>query len=140
MRPAEVFVDTACVVALVNRQDELHETATELFNDARSRARLVTTRAVCFEIGNFYTKPEHRRIAAELLQKIEDAPDIDVLPVSDELYQRALRLLGNRTDKKWSLTDCSSFVVMQERGITDALTSDHHFRQAGFVPLMRPAS
>jgi len=99
--------------------------------------RLVTTRAVCFEIGNFFGESEYRRRAAELLQKIEEAPDIDVLPVNDDLYQRALRLFGNRTDKKWSLTDCSSFVVMQERGITEVLTSDHHFRQAGFVPLMR---
>ncbi|HET7231299.1 MAG TPA: PIN domain-containing protein [Longimicrobium sp.] len=137
MRPTEVFVDTACVVALVNGRDELHEIAAGLFEDARSQARLVTTRAVCFEIGNFFGEPEYRRRAAELLQKIEDAPDIDVLPVSDELYQRSLRLFGNRRDKKWSLTDCSSFVVMEERGITEALTSDHHFRQAGFVPLMR---
>lgn len=137
MRPPEIFVDTACVVALVNRRDKLHASATILFEDTRARARLVTTRAVCFEIGNFFKNSEHRHIAAELLQKIEDAPDIDVLPINDDLYQRALRLFGNRADKKWSLTDCSSFVVMQERGITNALTSDHHYRQAGFIPLMQ---
>ncbi|HYH78186.1 MAG TPA: PIN domain-containing protein [Longimicrobium sp.] len=139
MRPTEVFVDTACVVALVNSKDELHQPATALFEDARSQARLVTTRAVCFEIGNFFKKTEHRRLAAELLQKIENAPDIDVLPVTDDLYQRALRLFGSRPDKQWSLTDCSSFVVMRERGITDALTADHHFSQAGFLALLRRA-
>jgi predicted nucleic acid-binding protein len=139
MRPTEVFVDTACVVALVNSKDALHEPATERFEDARSQARLVTTRAVCFEIGNFFKKSEHRRLAAELLQRIEVAPDIDVLPISDDLYQRALRLFGNRPDKQWSLTDCSSFLVMEERGITDALTADHHFSQAGFLALLRPA-
>jgi hypothetical protein len=37
-----------------------------------------------------------------------------------------------RPDKEWSLTDCISFVAMNERNITDALTSDHHFEQAGF--------
>lgn len=137
MPPTEVFVDTACVVALLNSKDDLHETASSLFEDARAQGRLVTTRAVCLEVGSFFAKPEHRRRASELLQQIEDAPDIDVLPINDALYHRALRLFGNRPDKKWSLTDCSSFVVMQERGITDALTSDHHFRQAGFVPLMR---
>lgn len=137
IRPTEVFVDTACVVALVNRHDELHEPATALFEDVRSRARLVTSRAVCFEIGNFFKKSEHRRLAAELLQNIEAAPDIDVLSIGDDLYQRALRLFGNRPDKQWSLTDCSSFLIMQERGITDALTADHHFSQAGFLALLR---
>jgi predicted nucleic acid-binding protein len=42
-----------------------------------------------------------------------------------------------RPDKEWSLTDCISFVVMNERGITDALTSDHHFEQAGFQILLK---
>jgi len=136
MRPTEVFVDTACVVALVSDRDELHEPATGLFEDTRSRARLVTTRAVCFEIGSFFKKPHQRKIVAELIQRLEDAPDVDIVPISDDVFHRALRLYGNRPDKTWSLTDCSSFVVMQERGITQALTSDHHFRQAGFVPLM----
>jgi predicted nucleic acid-binding protein len=137
MRPTEVFVDSACVIALVSDRDDLHEPAIELFEDTRSRGRLVTTRAVCLEVGNFFKKPHQRRRVAELLQIIEDAQDIDVVPISDDLFQRALSLYGNRPDKTWSLTDCSSFVVMQERGITSALTHDHHFAQAGFVPLMR---
>jgi len=45
-------------------------------------------------------------------------------------------LYQNRPDKNWSLTDCISFVVMQEHGITEALTADRHFEQAGFVPLL----
>ncbi|HEU4558203.1 MAG TPA: PIN domain-containing protein [Longimicrobium sp.] len=137
MAPNEVFVDTACVVALLNRRDQHHGAARALFDAVRSQSRLVTTRAVCFEIGDFYSRSGDRGRAAELLQDIDDADDIDVLPVNEDLYSRALQLFSDRPEKEWSLTDCSSFVVMKDRGITAALTTDRHFRQAGFVPLMR---
>lgn len=134
-----MFVDTACVVALLNETDEHHETATTLFDLVRSRSRLVTTRAVCFEIGNSFAKRPDRESATGFLQDIEEADDIAVLPIDEDLYRRSLQLFGERPDKKWSLTDCSSFLVMQERGITTALTTDHHFSQAGFLALLRSA-
>lgn len=59
------------------------------------------------------------------------------LSPSGDLYAQAFKLFSERTDKEWGLVDCVSFVVMRERGITDALTSDDHFRQAGFNALMR---
>lgn len=139
MPASEVFVDTACIVALLNETDEHHASATRLFRLIRSKSRLVTTRAVCFEIGNAFAKRADRDSTAGFLQDIEEAEDITVLPVDEDLYRNSLRLYGERPDKKWSLTDCSSFIVMQERGITAALTTDHHFSQAGFVPLLRSA-
>jgi predicted nucleic acid-binding protein len=42
----------------------------------------------------------------------------------------------SRPDKAWSLTDCISFVVMNQHGLTEALTGDHHFEQAGFTALL----
>jgi len=60
-----------------------------------------------------------------------------ILPLSDESFDRGASFFAARPDKDWSLTDCISFVVMQERGITDALTADHHFEQAGFVALLK---
>jgi uncharacterized protein len=59
-----------------------------------------------------------------------------VLP-GPALWQRGIELYAERPDKGWSLTDCISFVVMQDRGITDALTADHHFEQAGFTALLK---
>ena len=54
-----------------------------------------------------------------------------------ELYQRAFALYCQRMDKEWGLTDCISFVVMRERGLTEALSADKHFEQAGFRALLR---
>ncbi len=51
---------------------------------------------------------------------------------SDDLFRRGLKLYVERPDQTWSLTDCISFVVMEEHRIRDALTRDHHFEQAGF--------
>ena len=59
------------------------------------------------------------------------------MPLSEELYARAFTLYRQRPDKEWGMVDCISFVVMQERGLTDALTTDEHFGQAGFRVLMR---
>jgi predicted nucleic acid-binding protein len=56
---------------------------------------------------------------------------------SEQLFAAGVRLLAERTDKEWSLTDCLSFIVLAERGITRALTYDHLFEQAGFEALLR---
>ena len=60
-----------------------------------------------------------------------------ILPLSEELFARGLALFAKRGDKEWGLIDCISFVVMQERDITQALTTDTHFQLAGFQALMR---
>jgi hypothetical protein len=52
------------------------------------------------------------------------------------LFDRGIARFSQRPDKSWSLTDCISFVVMEERGIREALTADHHFGQAGYVPML----
>ena len=58
------------------------------------------------------------------------------MPLSDELQRRGFDLYVERSDREWSLTDCISFIVMREQGLTDVLTDDHHLTQAGFVPLL----
>jgi predicted nucleic acid-binding protein len=132
----EVFVDTALVIALMLDTDEHHGKAWSKILTLRSRARLVTTRAVCLEIGSSLSRPRHRAQAAALLASIEHDPEFEVVPLSEDLYAEGLTLFSEREDKAWSLTDCLSFVVMRQRGITHALTTDQHFRQAGFEPLL----
>ena len=57
--------------------------------------------------------------------------------MDDDTFARGFDLYARRPDKSWSLTDCISFVVMTDRGLTEALTGDHHFEQAGFRALLR---
>jgi predicted nucleic acid-binding protein len=71
-----------------------------------------------------------------LLFSLEADPSVEIIPLTDQLYFRALQLFQEREDKEWGLTDCISFVVMDDEGITEALTADGHFRQAGFHALL----
>ena len=61
---------------------------------------------------------------------------IEIVHIDEQLDGQAWKLLENRLDKTWSLVDCASFVVMEQRGLMDALTTDHHFEQAGFIRLL----
>lgn len=135
---AEAFLDAAYAVALVGPGDQLHARALTLADELEAaRTRLVTTRAVLLEIGNALSRRRHRADAVRLLASLEADPTVEVVELSAELYARAFELYETHADKEWGLTDCVSFVVMRERGLTDALTFDPHFVQAGFVALMR---
>lgn len=134
----ETFLDASYAIALSVKSDDFHEQALLFANQLESeRTRLVTTRAVLLEIGNGLSKQRYRQAASELLAAIQADPDVEVVPVSTDIYDRALQLYIERPDKQWGLTDCASFIVMQDRGITEALTTDDHFRQAGFRVLLR---
>lgn len=101
------------------------------------QTRLVTTRAILPEIGNALSKQRYRQAATELLDALEEDPSVEIVPLSEELYMQALELFRGRPDKEWGLVDCVSIIVMQERGLTEALTTDEHFKQAGFRALLR---
>jgi len=81
-------------------------------------------------------KLRYRSAAVKLLKALEEDPNVEIVPLSEELYKRGWLLYRERMDKEWSLTDCISYIVMQERSLTDALTTDKHFRQAGFIVLL----
>ncbi|HTY25631.1 MAG TPA: PIN domain-containing protein [Desulfomonilaceae bacterium] len=135
---AEVFLDTAYAIALSSAHDFFHKRALQLANQIRGAGiRLVTTRAIVLEIGNALSKQRYRQAAVKPLDALEADPGVEVIPLSELLYERARQLYIERPDKEWSLTDCVSFVVMEERGLVDALTTDEHFQHAGFQTLMR---
>ena len=134
----KVFLDTAYAIALSVESDEHHDRAEELADQLEAEAtHLVTTRAILLEIGNALSKKRYRKAAVELLDALEQDPQVEIVSLSEELYEQALELFRNRPDKEWGLVDCVSFVVMRERGLTEALTTDEHFKQAGFRPLFR---
>jgi hypothetical protein len=138
---AEVFLDTAYAIALSSPNDQFHARAVELAEQLEALGtRLVTTRAVLLEIGNALAKPRYRQAAVQLLAALEADPKVDIVPLSESLYVRAIQLYRERPDKEWGLTDCVSFLAMQDRRLTEVLTTDVHFQQAGFRALLREES
>jgi predicted nucleic acid-binding protein len=129
------FLDTAYVWARVDRRDQHHRSALAFQNRLRSAAEIWTTEAVLIEIGNALSST-NRDDAFEFIQQCYTTSNIRVVQVTMELLLESLELYRSRGDKQWGLTDCISFIVMQANGLTDALTSDHHFRQAGFRALL----
>ena len=102
----------------------------------RFTGRFVITEAVLTQIGNTLSRLRWRSAAVSTIEDLQNDPDIEVVSVSSELFDRATRLYSSRMDKEWGLTDCISFVVMNDMEITDMLTTDYHFRQAGFQALL----
>jgi predicted nucleic acid-binding protein len=138
MLPNDLFLDASYVIALAIARDEHHARALEIKAKIKSEnMRLITTLAVAFEIGNALSGQKYRTAASALLEALNNDRTIEVISVGEDLYQRGLELYRRRSDKDWSLTDCVSFLVMQDRGLTDALTTDKHFEQAGFRALLR---
>lgn len=93
---------------------------------------MMTTDAVLIEIGNALSLLPARALAAQIIATVREAAAIEVAHVDAALFERGLALYRQRMDKEWGLTDCISFVLMQQRGVTQVLTADHHFEQAGF--------
>ena len=133
-----VFLDTAFVVALASPADKYHEKAKRLSRQIeREGVALVTTRAVLIEIGDAMAEERTRHAGVAILQALEEDMSLTIVQNSEDLYRRAFALYKSRSDKEWGMTDCISFVVMTSGKITEALTTDTHFQQAGFVALMR---
>ncbi len=133
----KVFLDTSYAIALSVSKDHNHEKAVQIADFLEvDPAKLITTRAVVLEIGNALSAQKYRHAAIELLESLEEDPNVEIIPITEELYQRGFQLFKDRPDKEWGVIDCMSFVVMQDQRITAALTADQHFQQHGFKALL----
>ena len=131
------FVDTACWIALLNRQDHLHESADQLYKkQMKSGWRFLTTSAVLEETANALCDPLFKPSVITFFHNIENSPRVEIVFVDPVLWSKGWALYEQRCDKSWSLTDCISLEVMREQKIQEALTSDRHFEQAGFRALL----
>jgi len=132
-----VFLDTAYVNALVNVRDQWHNAAVQWEERlAVERRRLVTTECVLVEIADGLAAVRFRAQAVQVITTLQASSFVDIIPASSQLFRTALELYRRRADKDWGLTDCVSFVVMSEQSLSEALTTDDHFRQAGFRALL----
>ena len=134
---AEVFVDTVAWLALLNASDALHEPARQIMEQLRAQqVHLTTTEFVLVEVADALCVPAVRAQTIRFIEGLRRLPVLDIIPASEKLVAAGWKLYYERNDKAWGLTDCISFAVMQERHLTQAFTSDHHFTQTGFARLL----
>lgn len=126
-----VFLDTSFVVAIINKDDSLHQAALEFEKELKQYTDIWITEPILFEIGNIFSKSNKTQVA-QFIQSCYESHRIHVINLDDGLLQLTLHYYTQYSDKDWSLTDCLLFAVMKENDIHIAYSSDHHFEQAGF--------
>ncbi len=129
-----IFADTSYFVALLDRDDDFHAAASA-FSAGMPRPMLVTS-AIIQELGAAFSGVAYRGLLRVVLEIVR-AAEAEMVHVDATLQQRAIELFEKRRDKQWSLADCISFLVMRDRGVYEAATTDHHFEEAGFIALLR---
>jgi uncharacterized protein len=132
------FIDTSYLVVITHKRDRYHAEAVRISKVLENPVRLITTEAILMEYGNMLSQVNIREKAFRYIQILRNAPDTEIVSIRPELFEKGLKEFGRYKDKEWGLVDCLSFIVMKEKGISHALTSDKHFEQAGFTVLLKP--
>jgi predicted nucleic acid-binding protein len=134
------FADTSGWAAWLGKREPFHASAVSLVAQARRDGRrLVTTNYVLTELTALLTSPLRmpRGQQIQLLTDLRAATWVDIIHIDPALDSAAWALWMSRPDKEWSMVDCAGFVVMQHHGLTNSLTADHHFEQAGFIRMLK---
>jgi uncharacterized protein len=129
-----VFADAFFWIALLNRRDEYHDKALLYLKDFQGS--IVTTQWVLAEVADAMASSTARQSIQPFFRELAANHSIAVVEATSDGFLRGINLYHERPDKRWSLTDCISFVVMADHGLSEALTGDHHFVQAGFRPII----
>jgi predicted nucleic acid-binding protein len=129
-----VFADTSFYLALLREDDPAHSRALAF---ARRNQITVTAEFILLELGNACARAWDHADFLALVGGIRASPRVRIITLSSRLFSCGLERMAERSDKDWSLTDCISFVAMEEEGLKEALTADKHFEQAGFVALLK---
>ncbi|MFL6207403.1 MAG: type II toxin-antitoxin system VapC family toxin [Pyrinomonadaceae bacterium] len=131
-----MLLDTSGLLGLFDRRERHHVQAVERYHVARNR--LVHNYVLAEFVALAHARHAPRALALEFTASLLTNSKVEIIWVGESLHQAALALLQQRLDKEWSLCDAVSVLLMQQRGFTEALTTDHHFEQAGFVRLLKP--
>ncbi|MDQ3321234.1 MAG: type II toxin-antitoxin system VapC family toxin [Acidobacteriota bacterium] len=128
-----VFIDTSYLLALELKSDQFHEDARKHWqNLIKSNFSLVTTSYIFDETVTFLNSRGHRAKAVQLGEKLLVSLSVEMIHVNENLFYEGWNFFRQQKDKRYSLTDCISFIVMKEKNLETVLTFDKHFIQAGF--------
>jgi predicted nucleic acid-binding protein len=137
MASREVFADTSALYAFVDKGDSCHHAASLIVGElVRAGRRLVISDYVIAEAVNLANVRAGRSIAGRILDLIEQSAGIRIEWIGSARFDLAKAFFRKHADHDYSFTDCTSFVVMRELKLKEALTTDRHFAQAGFQPLL----
>lgn len=133
-----VCADSGYWIALWSPKDGLRERALALA-ERFAGSPILTAELVLVEVlDGMAAKGEARReFATQMIRRLRADPDVEIVSTTSERFWAAFERYAARADQRWSLTDCASFIVMEERGIAEALAYDRDFEQAGFAALLR---
>ncbi len=133
-----MLLDTSGLLCYLLHDEPQHQKAVQLLNSVTRRMlthSYVLAELIALALIRRFPRPAVLAFAMDLL----DNPDIETVWVSEQLHRESMRLLAKRQDKTYSLCDAVSFVLMWRHGIKEALTTDRHFEQEGFVRLLQSA-
>ena len=136
----EIFVDTSGWGNLVDKSQPYHQLMVQLYREAKQqKRRLITSNYVITEVVALLTSPLRipRPKIISFVNSLKQSPYVAIIHIDQYKDNDTWILLASREDKDWSLVDCSSFIIMKERGILEAFTNDIHFEQAGFIRLLK---
>jgi uncharacterized protein len=129
-----VFADTSFYIALLNSRDEHHANAEKFAADYQGD--FVTSGWIVSELANYLSAAPNRPLFLALYEDLRKDSRVHIVPLSNALHEEGISFYAKRPDKDWSLTDCISFLIMEQNHLTEAAATDHHFEQAGFVRLI----
>ncbi|MDE2987442.1 MAG: PIN domain-containing protein [Chloroflexota bacterium] len=135
---AALFADSGYWIALIDSRDQLHSRARAASARLNDSDIVTTQMALAETLASQAGSGDRARLAAtRLVERLVESPQVEIIPQTDAQFQAAFERYAARPDQRWSLTDCASFIVMEERGISEALAYDRDFEQAGFTALLR---
>lgn len=130
MTLSQIFIDTSYIIALINEKDNYHKKAIDLA-DIYDSFYMIISEPILLEVGNALSR-NHKKEACEVIDNFLEAENVELISLTSDLFQKGFALYKKYQDKDWGLVDCISFVIMWDYQITDVLTFDRHFTQAGF--------
>jgi uncharacterized protein len=129
------FADTSVFVAYFAPRDRRYALARQFL--LVETEPIVTTQWVIAELGNYLSERPGRTLFADFVNHLDQLERVTIIPADSQSFQAGMSLYARRPDKLWSLVDCISFETMTAHNIRAALTTDHHFEQAGFSVLLK---
>ena len=135
MNKDRLFLDTVFIQAILNQDDQYHQTALKLLPRVKKAREVWLTEAILMEVGNALSYFNRQKVV-DFIRQCYQTNNMRVVNITTELFEQGLMLYGSRLDKTWGLVDCISFTVMQQQGLIDAVTSEQHFIQAEFRALL----